>query len=162
MLPAGGFFVSPEQPIFPWSEPFPMASRKLPKRLFKNKEVVHTYQHERENKLDMKSMSRDHLDVLQNIEFAIVKHAREDDGVDDRTVDDVLGLALRGKEPGEDADPRVVAVYDMLQAIREYRGDVSDNIWQAGLKTVRESVRRRSTLAPGEKRYLRFVEPYVR
>ena len=140
----------------------PMASRKPPKRLFKNKDVVHTYQHERENKLDMKSMSRDHLDVLQNIEFTLVKNAREDDRVDDRTVDEALGLALRGKEPGEDADPLAVSIYDLLEGMRAYREDVPDNIWQAGLKTVRESVRRHSTLAPGEKRYLRFAEPYVR
>jgi hypothetical protein len=139
-----------------------MASRKLPKRLFKNKDVVHSYQHERENKLDMKSMSRDHLDVLQNIEFTLVKGAGQDDRIDDRTVDEALGLALRGREPGEDADPFAVAIYEMLDDMRVFREDVPDNIWQAGLKTVRDSVRRHSTLAPGEKRYLRFVEKYVR
>jgi hypothetical protein len=139
-----------------------MASRKLPKRLFKNKDVVHIYQHERENKLDTKSMSRDHLDVLQNIESSLVKSAREDDRIDDRTVDEALGLALRGKEPGEDADPLAVSVSDLLESMRADREDVPDNVWQAGLKTVRDSVRRHSTLAPGEKRYLRFVEPYVR
>ncbi len=139
-----------------------MASRKLPKRLFKNKDVVHTYQHERENKLDMKQMSRDHLDVLQNIEFGLVKAAKQDADIDDQIVDEALGLALKGREPDEDTHPLVGDVLAMLDGLRELRSDVPDNLWQAGLKTVRESVRRHSTLAPGEKRYLRFVEPYVR
>src|SRR5689334_11935920 len=97
----------------------PMASRKLPKRLFKNKDVVHTYQHERENKLDMKSMSRDHLDVLQNIEATLVSAARQVENIDDRTVDEALGLALRGKEPGEGTDAHAWAVYEMLEAVRK-------------------------------------------
>ena len=53
-----------------------MQSKKLPKRLFKNKEVVHAYEHERATKSAVKRMTRDHLDVLQNIEFALVSQAR--------------------------------------------------------------------------------------
>jgi hypothetical protein len=139
-----------------------MASRKLPKRLFKNKEVVHTYQHDRENKLDMKQMSRDHLDVLQNIEFALINLARQEDEIDDRTIDEALRIALRGGEPDEDTDGFVVELLEVLDEMRDFRGDVPDNIWQAGLKTVRDSVRNHSSLAPGEKRYIRFVEPYVK
>jgi hypothetical protein len=139
-----------------------MASRKPPKRLFKNKDVVHTYQHERENKLDMKTMSRDHLDVLQNIEATLVGAARRDDKIDDRTVDEALQLALRGADPAEDAEPLSVEIYDLLVQMRAYRSDVPDSIWQAGLRTVRDSVRRHSSLARGEKRYLSFVEPYVK
>ncbi len=139
-----------------------MASRKLPKRLFKNKEVVHTYQHDRENKVDMKSMLRDHLDVLQNIEFTLVNHAREEPEIDDRILDEALTMALRGAEPGEDTEEFVVELLEMLEAMRDLRSDVPDNIWQGGLKTVRDSVRRHSTLAPGEKAYIRFVEKYIK
>jgi hypothetical protein len=139
-----------------------MASRKLPKRLFKNKEVVHTYQHDRENKLDMKQMSRDHLDVLQNIEFAIIMLARQEDEIDDRTIDEALRMALHGGEPDEDTDGFVVELLEALEEMRDFRGDVPDGIWQSGLKTVRDSVRNHSSLAPGEKRYIRFVEHYVK
>jgi hypothetical protein len=139
-----------------------MASRKLPKRLFKNKEVVHTYQHDRENKLDMKQMSRDHLDVLQNIEFTLITLARQADEIDDRTIDEALRIAFRGGEPDEDTDEFVAELLEALEDMRGLREDVPDNIWQAGLKTVRDSVRNHSSLAPGEKRYIRFVEPYVK
>ena len=139
-----------------------MASRKLPKRLFKNKDVVHTYQHDRENKLGMKEMSRDHLDVLQNIEFVLVKSAREDPGVDDRTIDEALSLSLRGGEPDDDTDGTVIDICELLDEMRDFRGDVPDNIWDAGLKTVRDSVRRHSSLAPGDRGYLHFVEQYVK
>jgi hypothetical protein len=141
-----------------------MASRKLPKRLFKNKDVVHAYQHDRETKLDMKQMSRDHLDVLQNIEFTLISAARQDHHIDDRVLDQVLSLSMRSRRPdeAEDAEPIVIELHDALQDMRAFRGDVPDHIWQAGLKTVRDSVRRHSSLTPGEKRYIRFVEPYVK
>jgi hypothetical protein len=139
-----------------------MASRKPPKRLFKNKEVIHTYQHERENKLNMKSMSRDHLDVLQNIEFTLVRAARQVTDIDDRTVDAALGLALSGEDPNESNDLLAVDLCKVLREMRESRLDVSDNLWRAGLKTVRDSVRRHSSLAKGEMRYIKFVEPYLR
>ena len=139
-----------------------MASRKLPKRLFKSKDVVHSYQHDKENKLDMKSMSRDHLDVLQNIEFTLVRAAREDDDIDDRTIEEALQMAMRGVPPDDDADPLAVDLVSLLEGLRHVREDVTDSVWQAGLKQVRDSVRRHSDLAPGRKGYIRFVEPYLK
>jgi hypothetical protein len=143
-------------------EPCPMASRKLPKRLFKNKDVIHTYQHERENKHDMKTLSRDHLDVLQNIEFTLVSAAKQEDDIDDRTIDQALTLALGKADRIEDFDPLAAAIYEVLEHARASRQDVTDTVWQAALKTVRDSVRRHSSLAAGEKAYLQFVAPYVR
>jgi hypothetical protein len=159
MTPAGGFSLGPP---FPHGDLDTMASRKLPKRLFKNQEVVHTYQHDRESKLDMKQMSRDHLDVLQNIEFTLITTARQDREIDDRTIDEALRIALRGGEPEEDTDGATVELVELLDEMREFRSEVPDNVWQAGLKTVRDSVRKHSGLTPGEKRYIRFVEPYVK
>ena len=139
-----------------------MASRKLPKRLFKNKEVVHTYQHDRENKVDMKSMSRDHLDVLQNIEFTLVNHAREEPR-------SMIGSSMRRlRWPSGVPNPARIprnsssSSWRCCEAMRDFRSDVPDNIWQGGLKTVRDSVRRHSTLSPGEKAYIRFVEKYIK
>lgn len=138
-----------------------MSSRKLPKRLFKNKEVVHAYQHDRENNLSMKQMSRDHLDVLENIEFALVRTAQRFPAIDDSVLDEALRFALADRAPDDDSEDEVKNVYRVLLAVRRERKDVSHGVWNSGLKTVRDSVRRHSSLTPGDRAYIRFVEPYV-
>jgi len=92
-----------------------MASCKMPKRLFENNDVIHTCQHQRENKLDRKCMSRDHRDVLEKIEFPLINAVRQTEHMAHRVVDEALGLALWGREPGEDAEALAVAVYEMLE-----------------------------------------------
>jgi hypothetical protein len=139
-----------------------MPSKKPPKRLFKNKDVVHVYQHERATKTAFKSMTRDHVDVLQNIEFALVQEARNDPKIDDATIDQALGICLDRTELPDDADSRIVRLCQMLESTRALREDVSDELWHAGLRTVRKSVRTHSSLAPGDTGYLAFVRPYVR
>jgi hypothetical protein len=139
-----------------------MASRKLPKRLFKNKDVVHTYQHDRETKVGMKQMTRDHLDVLENIEFVLVTHARHDPSIDDDIIDRALQITMGRTDVVGETDPRVMTLCRSLEEIRESREDVPDTIWRAGLRTVDESVRRHSRLGSGEKSYLQFVGPYIK
>jgi hypothetical protein len=139
-----------------------MALRKLPKRLFKSRDVVHTYQHDRETKVGMKQMTRDHLDVLQNIEFILVTHARRDPTSDDDIIDRALQITMGRTDVAGETDPGVMALCEGLEMIRESREDVSDTIWRAGLRTVDESVRRHSHLKPGEKSYLQFVGSYVK
>jgi hypothetical protein len=139
-----------------------MPARKPPKRLFKNKEVIHAYEHDRSTKIGLKRMTRDHTDVLQNIEFALVNQAREDRSIDDRTIDQALRICMSRADPPDDADSQVGALAGMLDAMRLMRDDVSDGIWLAGLRTVDDSVRRHSNLAPGETSYLDFVRQYVR
>jgi hypothetical protein len=139
-----------------------MPSRKLPKRLFKNKDVIHAYQHDRSARGRMKHMTRDHVDVLQNIEFALVKESRQDPNIDDRMIDQALRSCINRKHPPDDAGFRVVRLCAMLEAVRSLREDVSDEIWTAGLRTVDESVRLHSNLSPGETSYLDFIGDYVR
>ena len=139
-----------------------MASRKLPKRLFKNRDVIHSYQHDRETKVGQKQMTRDHVDVLQNIEFVLVTHARHNRAIDDDIIDRALQIAMGRTDVAGETDPRVVTLCEALEEMRETREDVSDTIWHAGLRTVDESVRRHSQLKPGEKSYLQFVGPYVK
>ena len=138
-----------------------MAQRKPPKRLFKNKEVVHTYQHDRETKTSMKHMTRDHVDVLQNIEAMVVGYAGTDASVDDRIIDEALGFLRRNKENIEDAELHVKGICLYLDDLRANREDVSDAIWLAALRTVQESVRRHSDLKPGEKSYIEFVSQFL-
>jgi hypothetical protein len=138
-----------------------MAQRKPPKRLFKNKEVVHSYQHDRETKASVKNLTRDHLDVLQNIEAMLVGYAREVESVDDRTIDEALEYMRRDKEDIEEAELHVKGICVYLDEMRARRQDVSDAIWLAALRTVQDSVRRHSSLRPGEKTYIEFVSNYV-
>ncbi|MDH4241711.1 MAG: hypothetical protein OEW48_19295 [Phycisphaerae bacterium] len=110
-----------------------------------------------ENKL-IKRMSRDHLDVLQNIEFILVKRYNEDSGIDDRIIADALKAAIGNEIPKDD---RAVSIKESLQYMHEIRGDVSDDIWKAGLRTVLQSVQRHSYLQPGSTEYLDFVSEFI-
>ena len=138
-----------------------MAQYKPPKRLFKNKEVVHTYQHERENKTSMKHMVRHHVDLLQNIEAMLVAYASKIASVDDRTIDEALGILRRNKESIKDAELHVQGICLYLGDIRASREDESDTIWFGALRTVQDSVRRHSSLNPGERSYIEFASEYV-
>ncbi len=139
-----------------------MLPKKPPKRLFKNKEVIHAYQHDRSAKHRLKSMTRDHVDVLQNIEFALVNEAREDSNIDDRTIAQALRSCMNRTDPPDDAGSAVARLCGALEAMRSLREDVSDEIWLAGLRTVDESVRRHSSRLPGARTYLEFVSDFVR
>jgi hypothetical protein len=135
---------------------------KPPKRLFKNQDVIHSYEHDRSTRSRMKHLERDHLDVLQNIESFLVQIARQDPVFDDRVIDQALRFCIKGTQPPEDADHRVPLLVKTLEVLREQRRDVSDEIWIAALRKVDESVQSHSELRPGEKSYLQFVEEYVR
>ena len=103
-------------------------------------------------------MARDHLDVLQNIEFALVSGYRSERSIDDRIVADVLIAAILDAEP---EDSRAQSLNESLENIRMLRSDISDDIWRDGLRTVLESVHRHSSLIPGARGYLDFVSDYV-
>jgi hypothetical protein len=103
-------------------------------------------------------MSRDHLDVLQNIEFALVTANRDTDDMDDQVVRAVLVAAIRGSEP---ADARVKWALDFLQSIREQRSNVSDELWSDGLRVVLTSVLRHSECRAGDMAYLNFASRFI-
>lgn len=110
-----------------------------------------------ESKL-MKRMTRDHVDVLQNIEFILVTSHRENSSIDDRIIADALKAAVDNDVP---KDERAISIKENLQDMYQFRGDVSDDIWQAGLRTVLQSVRRHSNLQPGSTGYLDFVSEFI-
>ena len=106
----------------------------------------------------MKRMARDHLDVLQNIEFVLVSGYHSDRSIDDRIVADVLIAAILDAEP---EDSRAQSLNESLENTRLLRSDISDDIWRDGLRTVLESVHTHSSLKPGSRGYLDFVSDYV-
>lgn len=110
-----------------------------------------------ENKL-MKRMTKDHVDVLQNIEFILVTSHRENSSIDDRIIADALKATIDNDVP---QDERAISIKENLQDMYEFRGDVSDDIWHAGLRTVLQSVQRHSDLRPGSTEYLNFVSEFI-
>jgi hypothetical protein len=76
-------------------------------------------------------------------------------------IDQTLRYHIKGSVPAEDADPRIVLLGKGLTHIRRARSEVSDDIWIAAARKVDELVQLHSSLTPGEKSYLQFVEGYV-
>jgi len=106
----------------------------------------------------MKRMSRDHLDVLQNIEFALITCYRDDHSIDDRFVADALQAVINDTIP---EDPHAKTLNDALENIRLLRSDVPDDVWRDGLRTVLQSVHRHSDRRPGATGYLDFASDFL-
>ena len=106
----------------------------------------------------MKRMSRDHHDILQNIELALVSTCRHRDDVDDRACHAAIESVLMRRQP---ADEAVSALSERLLAIRDARSDVAERLWLDGLRVVAGSIRTHSQCRPGEVAYLSFVGQYM-
>ena len=106
----------------------------------------------------MKRMTRDHQDVLQNIEFVLVSGYRSDRSIDDRIVADALKAAIHDEVPEGDL---AQSLNESLENIRELRSDISDDVWRDGLRTVLQSVHRHSSLKSGSRAYLDFASDFI-
>ena len=106
----------------------------------------------------LKRMTRDHHDLLQNIEFIFISQYRDNRRIDDRIVADALKAAISG-DMAENA--LAESLNEDLEEIRRLRSDISDDIWRDGLRTVLQSVQRHSNLRPGEQEYLDFVSDFI-
>ena len=105
-----------------------------------------------------RKMTRDHVDVLENIEFVLVEAWREHSEIDDRIVMNALNASISGVEPVE---PMPRLVFRRLGEMRLVRSDVDDPIWIGGLKVVLESVHTHSNAHPGDIDYLKFSERFI-
>jgi hypothetical protein len=106
----------------------------------------------------LKRMTRDHQDVLQDIEFVFISRYREDGCIDDR----IISIALKAAIGGDTAENALAESLNKdLEGVRLFRSDVSDEIWRDGLRTVLQSVQRHSNLRPGEREYLDFVSYFI-
>ena len=106
----------------------------------------------------LRRMSRNYLDVLENIEAVLVACWRHDPSIDDAVAHQALRAAMRDKPPAEDS---ARAIVEGLAEMRLLREDVSDQVWRDSLLTVAQSVQRHSLCLPGEMTYLRFVSPFI-
>jgi hypothetical protein len=106
----------------------------------------------------LRRMSRDHVDVLQNIESTLLSAYEKDGSIDDRIIAEVLQAAIRDEIPD---GARAQSIHEDLEEMRHLRADVPDKIWRDGLRTVLQSVQRHSNLRPGERNYLNFVSDFI-
>lgn len=106
----------------------------------------------------LKDMTRNNIDVLQNIEFILLSEYENDVTIDDRVVAEALRAAVLNTEPDDDSTQ---FLRERLEDVRAVRSDVSDDIWLDGLRTVLQSVLRHSSLKPGCRWYLDFVSDAV-
>jgi len=114
---------------------------------------------ERENPHRLfRKMTRDHVDVLENIEFVLVQAWREHPGIDDCLVEDALDAAIAGDTA---SDPLSDMMLEQLNSVRLMRSDIDDKIWKAGLKVVLKSVHNHSDAMPGERDYLVFADQFI-
>lgn len=139
-----------------------MAKKKPPRRLFKQGEALSLYKADRSPRARMKQMSRDHQDVLQNIEFVLVSEHQKNLEIDDSRANAALVASLAGVDPETLDDILVADLVNALASIRQLREEVPDDIWREGLRVVQESVRRHSGLQQGETSYLEFVKQYIK
>lgn len=106
----------------------------------------------------MERMIRDHQDVLQNIEFILVTIYRKDYDIDDHIIANALRAAITGNVT---EDNKAISLNEDLEAIRQFRSDVSDDTWRDGLRTLLQSIHRHSSLEPGSTEYLDFVSEFI-
>jgi len=107
----------------------------------------------------MKKMVENHPDVLHNIEITLVTSYKADKTVDDCTAARVLKATIEGSRPEDDP---AAGLFDSLVKMREFRVDVSDDIWRNCIRVVLDSVKTHSALTPGSRGYFRFVSKYVK
>jgi hypothetical protein len=106
----------------------------------------------------LKRMTRDHVDVLQNIELTLISAYEKDGSIDDHIIAEVLQAAIRDEVPD---GARAQSTQEDLEEMRSLRADVPDKIWRDGLRTVLQSVQRHSNLRPGVRNYLDFVSDFI-
>jgi uncharacterized protein YlxP (DUF503 family) len=105
----------------------------------------------------LKEMTGNNVDVLQNIEFALLREYENDTSIDDRAVAEALRAAFLNTRPDDDT---AQLLKDSPQQIRAIRSGVPDDIWGDGLRTVLQSVLRHSSLKPGCTHNLDFVSGF--
>ncbi len=119
----------------------------------------------------------EHVDVLQNIEFAIVTTFHEGDSLLDYDVDEALDVLIgdyRREQIGQPPKahkltPRAAVVHSAIRDICEWRlgkgegesGVVSIDVMLLCLKRLKKSLERWNGVG-GRQGYLRYIEQFIR
>lgn len=108
----------------------------------------------------MERIAGRHVDLLQNIEAAILDCYRRDldNAIDDASVLKALRQFLLGRKL--DDSPQGLLV-EALNAVREFRSEVPDELFRDAVRVVMASVETHSTLSRGETSYLEFIQGFL-
>ncbi len=107
---------------------------------------------------DFKLMTQSYVDVLEDIEYCLVTVWRDDSDIDDKDTAAALKIVING---GQAENQRVKLLASELENARMKRLDVSDEIWEKGLKVVLESVHTHSDAREGDTDYLDFASAFI-
>ncbi len=107
----------------------------------------------------MRRMSTHHLDILQNIEYALLTIFKVDPALDDRAIAVALGAYLDNESVIDEDTRDILGSINMVRATNQ--GDHPESRWRDGMKVVLDSVKTHSTLAPGDRGYLRFISRFI-
>jgi tRNA isopentenyl-2-thiomethyl-A-37 hydroxylase MiaE len=133
------------------------------RKMAKSKPTGRRHKFIREEKPEkiFREMTQNHIDVLENIEFAIVNAWRENRQIDDKAVAAALKAVIKSEEPKNILSCLLVKA---LEGARLIRSDVSEEIWAKGLKVVLESVYTHSpadVIEQGDTYYLEFADMFI-
>lgn len=106
----------------------------------------------------LKRMARDHEDLLNSIEAALVRAFRFTDEVDDAVCHSAIEAVLSGQAPRH---PLAAVLAGNLAKVRQTRPDVSDTVWQDALRVVAQSIHTHSSRQKGQTDYLLFVTAFI-
>ena len=105
------------------------------------------------------TVSKNHMDLLQNIEFVLSHHYRENNDIDDNMCADALRAVIKDKPL---TNPHSISMVEELASVRALRDDIDDKLWIDACRVVLNSINNHSALVPGERGYLTFVSQFVR
>ncbi len=104
-----------------------------------------------------KTVTAENQDILQNIEFILLKNYRNNKMIDDKLCGEALRVLLYEKN----CDLSLVYnIVEELRQIREIRNDISEKVWRDSLRIVLDSIRTHSSMKPDERNYLHFISHF--
>lgn len=105
-----------------------------------------------------KEMTNKHVDVLQNIESAIIGVYQNNENLDDHLVASALHASIHSSTTDHELSNQLIQSFE---DVRLLRSDISDIIWIWGLKVVLDSVHTHSSAQSGDTDYLNFISNFV-
>ena len=103
-------------------------------------------------------ITRNHADLLYEIESLLVDCWRQIEGIDDHWTHLGLVAAMRDDPPDH---PTADVVFQALKAMRSLRDEIDSELWLDALRVVDQSLRSHSSLRHGDRSYLGFAMAFL-
>jgi hypothetical protein len=103
-------------------------------------------------------ITRNHANLLFDIESLLVDCWRQNEGIDDHWAHMGLVAAMR-EDPPDDSTAYVV--FRALTGMRSLREEIDSELWLDALRVVDQSLRSHSSLRHGDRSYLSFAAAFL-